>query len=129
MLMLAIRTDSPVSELYLYDSNTKLAEIKWEANRTLADTIHGKIEELLNTVQGLSLYSIERIGIYEGPGSFTGLRIGISVANTLGYSLNVPLVPASGENWILDCIKSSQTSFVPAIPKYGSEPHITQQKK
>lgn len=126
--MLAIRTDNPVSELYLYDSNKLLGEIKWEAHRTLAVTIHEKINELL-TVQGLSLYSITRIGVYEGPGSFTGLRIGFSTANALGYSLGVPVVQATGDDWVQKCIDSEADQFIPASPKYGQEPHITAQKK
>lgn len=127
--MLAIRTDNPISELYLYDSGLKMSEIKWEAHRTLASTIHLKIDELLNTVQGLSLYSIGCIGVYEGPGSFTGLRIGVSTANALGYSLNVPVVQATGEDWLRKCLVSEVDKFIPAKPKYGQEPHITIQKK
>lgn len=128
MLMLAIRTDNPISELYLYESGKKLAEIKWEAHRTLASTLLEKIEQLL-TLQGETLQSIKRIGVYEGPGSFTGLRIGFSTANALGYSLNVPVVQATGDDWAQKCFTAESGKFVPARPKYDQEPHITAQKR
>ncbi len=128
MLMLAIRTDNPVSELYLYESGKKLAEIKWEAHRTLASTILEKIEQLL-TLQGETLQGIKRVGIYEGPGSFTGLRIGFSTANALGYSLGVPVVQATGDDWLQKCADSEVDKFVPAKPRYGQEPHISAQKR
>jgi len=99
MLILCLRTDKREAEVYIYENGKKLAEQKWEAHRKLADTIDVKIEVVLNSV-GLDMAQIERIVIYEGPGSFTGLRIGFSVANAIGYSQNIPVVAASGEVWI-----------------------------
>lgn len=34
---------------------------------------------------------LKRIEVETGPGSFTGLRVGVSVANALGYSLGIPV--------------------------------------
>jgi tRNA threonylcarbamoyladenosine biosynthesis protein TsaB len=126
--MLCIRTENPVSELYLYKEGIKIGEIKWEAHRTLAVTILDKIERLL-ALQGETLQSIKRVGVYEGPGSFTGLRIGVSTANALGYSLCVPVVQATGDDWVQKCLTTRAGKFITASPKYGQEPHITTQKK
>ena len=46
-MILALRSDKPEAELYLFDDGKKIAEIKWEAHRELADTILGKIKEIL----------------------------------------------------------------------------------
>jgi tRNA threonylcarbamoyladenosine biosynthesis protein TsaB len=127
MLMLALRTDKQEAELYLYDGDKKLGELKWQAHRQLAETLNQKIDQLL-TVQGRTLYSIEKVGVYLGPGSFTALRIGISVANTLAYGLGVPIVGATDDEWLDYCLQNSGSN-VPVVPEYGSEPHITQQKK
>jgi len=65
--------------------------------------------------------------VYKGPGSFTGLRIGISVANALAYGLNVPIVSTTGKDWQLqgiDRLKKGKNE-TSAVPDYGSEPHIT----
>ena len=47
------------------------------------------------TENKLSLEDIHAIGVSSGPGSYTGLRIGLSVAKGLCYSLNIPLISAS----------------------------------
>jgi hypothetical protein len=39
---------------------------------------------------------------YEGPGSFTGLRIGASFINAVAAGLGLPVVPTTGDNWVLD---------------------------
>lgn len=48
------------------------------------------LEELLSE-HGLSVPHITSIDVHTGPGSFTGLRVGITVANMLGKLLNVPV--------------------------------------
>ncbi len=125
--MLAIRTDKPDAELYLFDGQNKLAAVTWLAHRQLAETLHIKIDELLSS-QGISSDMLKKIGVYQGPGSFTGLRIGISAANAYAYGLQIPIVGATGDDWIETCITMSGTQDT-VNPIYGSEPHITQQKK
>lgn len=39
----------------------------------------------------LSIYDIIKINVNEGPGSFTGLRVGISIANAMSYLLKIPV--------------------------------------
>lgn len=41
--------------------------------------------------EGKSLKDITEIEVFIGPGSFTGLRVGVSVANALGWSLDIPV--------------------------------------
>ncbi len=130
MIVLAIRTDKPEAELYLYEANKKLAELKWQAHRELSDTIHIKLKEILNK-SSISYKDIEGIVIYKGPGSFTGLRIGASVGNALAYSLAVPIVASTGQNWVEDGIKALQKGQNDkiAIPKYGAPARTTKPRK
>ena len=128
MITLAIKTDTVLAELYLVDGVTEIGKVTWEAHRSLADTILSKIEELCSE-SGQSLSNISKVAIYEGPGSYTGLRIGMSVANALGSSLNVPIVAVSGDDWLLDSLSGLNKEQKFATPVYGSEPTITEQKR
>jgi tRNA threonylcarbamoyladenosine biosynthesis protein TsaB len=130
MFILTLRTDKPEAELGLFDGKAKLAYSTWPAHRQLAETIHLKIKELFES-QGRALSDLNGIAIYKGPGSFTGLRVGLSVANTLADSLNLPIVSETGEKWIEQaCVRLQKGENEQiALPEYGAEPHITKQKK
>lgn len=43
----------------------------------------------------ISIKSVNKIFVVTGPGSFTGVRIGVTIAKTLAWSLNIPIVPVS----------------------------------
>jgi tRNA threonylcarbamoyladenosine biosynthesis protein TsaB len=130
MLILTIRTDKPEAEIGLYKDTKKLDYETWQAHRELAETLHTKIHELLKT-NNKDWADIQAIACFEGPGSFTGLRIGLSVANALAYSLDVPIKAGGGEAWINDAttaLINGQHDPV-ALPEYGAPVHITTQKK
>ena len=128
-MILALRSDKPEAELYLFDDGKKIAEIKWEAHRELADTILGKIKEILVN-NNIADKDITGIIMHTGEGSFTGLRIGTTVANAMSYSLGVPIVSTEGDNWVnegLGKITSSKPGNL-VVPKYNAEPNISQPK-
>ncbi|MDO8591781.1 MAG: tRNA (adenosine(37)-N6)-threonylcarbamoyltransferase complex dimerization subunit type 1 TsaB [bacterium] len=106
--VLGIRTDKPEAELYLYDDKKELGQLKWSAHRELAETIHKKLDELLSS-QGQTLRSVRGIVCFKGPGSFTGLRIGLTVANALAYAQNIPIVARRGDDWLKKGIADLQT--------------------
>jgi tRNA threonylcarbamoyladenosine biosynthesis protein TsaB len=130
MIILTIRTDKPEAELGLYDISKQLRYYHWQAHRELAETIHLRIKELLDQ-QNLSLESLEAVVLFKGPGSFTGLRIGASVANALAASLRIPIIGTVSENWIekgIASVVAGKNERI-IIPDYGSEPHITLPRK
>ena len=98
-MILTIRTDKPEAELGIYDADGKqLAYETWQAHRQLAETIHHQIATLLQSISR-DISEIKGVVVYKGPGSYTGLRIGMSVANALAYSLNCPIVATGGDDW------------------------------
>lgn len=120
MIILSIRTDKEEAEVGLYNEQAELAYIKWQAHRQLAETINAKIEELLNQSSN-SLEGVGGIVCFKGPGSFTGLRIGLSVANALAYAQGIPVVAKSGKNWLESGIKdllAGKNDHI-ATPAYG----------
>ena len=130
MLILSIRTDKPEAELGLFNNQDRLKYITWPAHKELSATVHTKIKELLSSINK-ELKDIEGLVIYKGPGSFTGLRIVVTVANTLAYALEIPIVGTLGEHWLKSGIERllSQENDEVILPFYGAEPHITKPKK
>ncbi|MBL8122078.1 hypothetical protein JNM87_05000 [Candidatus Saccharibacteria bacterium] len=130
MLILTIRTDKPEAEIGLYNDAAQIDYMDWLAHRQLAETIHLKVDELL-TAHGLRLIDVKGIVCFKGPGSFTGLRIGLTVANALAESLVVPCVASQDPGWIETGVKKllRGENDRPALPEYGAPVHITPQKK
>lgn len=48
------------------------------------------VEKLLSKNK-LTLKDLKGIGVVRGPGSFTGVRVGVACANALGFALNIPV--------------------------------------
>lgn len=87
---LLIETSGSESFLILsYQNRQKKAVL---SGRNQANELHDKLQVLLTELDA-SLPALDFIGIGRGPGSFTGSRIGVLVAKTLNYTLNIPLVP------------------------------------
>lgn len=130
MIILTIRTDQPEAEIGLYENESRLAYETWQAHRQLAETIHAKIEALLESRQK-TWHDVQGVVCFQGPGSFTGLRIGLSVANALAYGLGVPVVAAQEPDWLkkgINRLRQGETDTV-AVPYYGADAHITPPKK
>lgn len=113
----------------LIDGN-KRYDYEWLAGRELA-------RDMLAYVQGrlaehdANFASLQGIGVFRGPGSYTGLRIGLTVLNTLASSLAMPIVGAIGDNWqaeVLHRLVSGEDDKI-VLPEYGGEAHITKPKK
>ena len=101
-------------------------DFEWEAGRTLARNLLKFLEEKTG-----DLHLISSIGVMKGPGSFTGLRIGLTVVNTLADSLNIPIVGAMGDNWrdlALDKLRSGENEKI-VMPEYGAAANITAPRK
>jgi tRNA threonylcarbamoyladenosine biosynthesis protein TsaB len=129
-MILVLRTDKPEAELGLYDGQEQIAYQTWQAHRQLAETIHIKIRDLLKQHKH-DLVDITGIVVYQGPGSFTGLRIGMSVANALAYSLDIPVAVGPGDEWIEKGISIllAAPSKRPVVPDYGAHVHTTKPRK
>lgn len=130
MKILSIRTDKPQAEIGLFADNDQLDYTVWQADRELSLTILSKIRDLLSQ-NSIDFKDLAGIVGFKGPGSFTGLRIGLTVANTLAYGLNIPIVGSSAEDWIQDGIRrlENHENDKVVLPGYGRAPHITKSKR
>ena len=62
-----------------------------EAGYSHAEKLHVFIEDILKEAK-IDFKNLSAIAVSQGPGSYTGLRIGVSAAKGLCYSLNIPLI-------------------------------------
>lgn len=134
MLSLVLRTDRPEAECWLYEGNRQLDYYAWQAHRKLAETLHQTIHKAL-AANNYSLHDLSGIVIFAGPGSFTGLRIGVSVANTLAYSLKIPIIGQATLNGEVDWVKTGLDKLQQdeddkqVVPLYGAAVKTTLPRK
>ena len=91
MLILTIETCTETSTLGLVRDGAVLAEAAFPSRHTLARRMLTRLAWLLEEC-GLTKRDLEAIAVSLGPGSFTGVRIGLAAAKTLAWSLRIPLV-------------------------------------
>ena len=94
MISLFLNTASNYLNVALLKNNKLLKEIKLESNRDLSSSTLIEIEKLLKEVD-LKPIDIDEIYCVDGPGSFTGLRIGVTIAKIYAWSLNKKLYKVS----------------------------------
>lgn len=128
-MIILLDTSTPTCYLTIVAGDDRF-EYEWLAERTLARHLLKFLEEKLQATGG-SLKEVSAIGLMKGPGSFTGLRIGASVANALADGLGVPIVGSTGESWREDALsrlKAGENDQV-ILPDYGQLPNITKPRR
>jgi tRNA threonylcarbamoyladenosine biosynthesis protein TsaB len=128
-MILLLDTSTPICKLTLIDGETRRDD-QWQADRQLAKGLLGYLQEQLQK-NGKTFDDITGLGAFTGPGSFTGLRIGLTVLNTIASSQNIPIVGSLGDDWqtqALDKLRGGLNEQI-ILPLYGSEAHITQPRK
>ena len=127
-MILALKTNQDPTEIHLLDQDGQVVREKvWSAGRELAHDLLSEVEQLIDGKFG----ELTGLIVFAGPGSFTGLRIGITTMNTIAYSQNIPIVGTNGKNWWangLKRLKLGENDKI-ALPEYGAAPNITSPKK
>jgi tRNA threonylcarbamoyladenosine biosynthesis protein TsaB len=111
-----------------------------ELNYSHAEQLHVFIQEVLLEA-AISLSDIKAIAVSKGPGSYTGLRIGVSAAKGLCYALNIPLIaiptlkslslqcqPKAGEVVLPMLDARRMEVYISAYDHKGEELHPTEAK-
>ncbi|MDR0955549.1 MAG: hypothetical protein LBM73_00300 [Candidatus Nomurabacteria bacterium] len=125
-MILALKTAGEMAEIYVLDEAGKILRRKvWPAGRDLSRDLLGELDNLIK-----DWTKLDGVIIFRGPGSFTGLRIGIATANAVSYARGIPIVGCRGESWRADGLKRLRNGDSDRIvqPEYGAEPHITLSK-
>lgn len=134
-MILALRSDTADATIMLFEPPSgpkparEINQTTWTAARLLSNQLLTRIKQSLQTASA-AWSDITGVIVFEGPGSFTGLRISITVANTIAYSLGCPVVGSRGQDWIeqgFETLKTARSGQI-ALPHYGSKPNITQSR-
>lgn len=108
-MFLDTSTDTVILKL---DEKTYREALGHDMAEKLLKFIHDKLQENNKEFQDIS-----EIEFMSGPGSFTGLRIGATIVNTIAHEQKIPLKNHRGQN-----VKQ-------IIPDYGKSANITKSKK
>lgn len=93
-MQLAIDTSTGMASIALVRDSEVLAELTWHCGRNHTVELLPHLTYLLNQA-GLNLQSASGVIVARGPGSFNGLRVGVSTAKGLAFGLGIPIVGVS----------------------------------
>nr|WP_315250045.1 tRNA (adenosine(37)-N6)-threonylcarbamoyltransferase complex dimerization subunit type 1 TsaB [uncultured Flavobacterium sp.] len=96
------------------DGKTVLCKEIAEEGYSHAERLHVFIEEIISEA-GIQLKDLAAVAVSQGPGSYTGLRIGVSAAKGLCYALNVPLIAIDTLQTLASKAKIAEGLIVPMI--------------
>ncbi|HEX9388627.1 MAG TPA: tRNA (adenosine(37)-N6)-threonylcarbamoyltransferase complex dimerization subunit type 1 TsaB [Anaerolineales bacterium] len=90
-MLLAVDTSTAQVGLAIYDGSQVISEYAWRSGQRHTVELAPAIFELLKHC-GLTMDDIQALGVALGPGSFTSLRVGLSLAKGLALSRHLPLI-------------------------------------
>jgi len=128
-MILLLDTSTPICRITFIDGDWSVTE-NWESGRELAKGLLAHLEQYLGKYNK-AWDNLTGLVAFKGPGSFTGLRIGITVLNSLAYARNLPIVGETGNDWQTQGVQRLQRGENDEIvlPEYGAEANITQPRK
>ncbi|MEA3307975.1 MAG: tRNA (adenosine(37)-N6)-threonylcarbamoyltransferase complex dimerization subunit type 1 TsaB [Chloroflexota bacterium] len=90
-MLLAIDTATNHSSIALHDGQTLRGEFTWESINRHTVTLTPHINNLLTEI-GISPAELSAIAVCKGPGSYTGVRIGVALAKGMALTQQIPLI-------------------------------------
>ena len=93
-MQIAIDTSTKTASLVLVEGGEMLAELTWRCGQNHSVQLLPNLAHLLNQAK-LSLSTASGVIVAKGPGDYNGLRVGLSTAKGLAYSLDVPIIGIS----------------------------------
>lgn len=108
--ILNIETSTTVCSVSISENDTLLASKEIDNGYSHAENLHVFIKELLTEIN-LNPNDLNAVAVSKGPGSYTGLRIGISSAKGLCYALNIPLISINTLQILANCIENKNEKY------------------
>lgn len=115
-MLLAIDTSTESAGLALVQDGKTLAEATWRCGQNHSVELLPHLTQLLQEAKA-ELQSVSCILVARGPGSFNGLRVGLSTAKGLAFSLDIPIIGLS--SLALEACQHAQTEL-PICPVFNA---------
>ena len=114
-VLLNIETSTKNCSVSIAD-NGKIVAMKElnNGNYSHAEVLHPFIEDILKEA-GMLIGELEGVAVSKGPGSYTGLRIGVSAAKGLSFALNIPLISIDTLHSLSHVITVEAGTIVPML--------------
>ncbi|MEB2776874.1 tRNA (adenosine(37)-N6)-threonylcarbamoyltransferase complex dimerization subunit type 1 TsaB [Algoriphagus sp. D3-2-R+10] len=93
-IILSLETSTPICSIAVHKNGILLGERSLDVPGAHSEKLMGMIEDILDECN-LTIRQINAVAVSEGPGSYTGLRIGVSVAKGLAFAGDIPLIGVS----------------------------------
>ncbi|WP_425637724.1 tRNA (adenosine(37)-N6)-threonylcarbamoyltransferase complex dimerization subunit type 1 TsaB [Algoriphagus yeomjeoni] len=93
-VILSLETSTPICSIALHKDGVLMKEKSLDVPGAHSEKLMEMIDSLLGECQ-LAMENVEAVAVSEGPGSYTGLRIGVSVAKGLAFAGDIPLISIS----------------------------------
>lgn len=135
-MILFINTTDPKKTTIVLDKGGHFFSHEFKSEFHQTEKLLREIDSFLKKKK-IHLKSLKGIIAVSGPGPFTALRIGVIVANTLGYSLNIKIAGLKQQEFssVKDMVEKGRVKLKKAKgfrilkPYYGKEPNITVSKR
>ncbi|MBU1881052.1 tRNA (adenosine(37)-N6)-threonylcarbamoyltransferase complex dimerization subunit type 1 TsaB, partial [bacterium] len=118
-MILAIDTTGFKCGTALWD-NGRITLLETEEKLRHNEVIFAQIQQLLQD-QNSSLADVEAVAVSSGPGSFTGLRVGMAVAKSLCWSLEIPFIAVPTLEGLANCAPADIYSVISIMPARADE--------
>ena len=114
MIVLGIDTSGPTGGVALVSENVVIAECILDVRRTFSEHLMTALDFMLKE-SSVHLADIDGISVSRGPGSYTGLRMGVTVGKALCYCLGIPLAGVSTLRAVAQTVAGLGVTAVPLI--------------
>ena len=91
MILVAIDTSTDTSGIALWDDSGLLAQMQWQSGRRHSEQVLAQLDHLCRLC-AIQPTAITRVAVSCGPGSWSGIRVGISIANGIAIANDIPVV-------------------------------------
>lgn len=93
-LVLAVDTTTPAGSVALLRNTNLIAEFNQDSSTTFSERLLPAVQFILKS-SGMTIKDIDGFAVAVGPGSFTGIRIGLSTIKSFAYASGKPVAPVS----------------------------------